>query len=291
VASGQWVRLTRGAYAEPGPEVEAMAPWDREVWEHVRTAKAVYQRLGGRAVVSHQSALLLHGVAVSELELARVHVTRLTGSGRSGDSVCQHAARPPVCEWAEVDGVRVTSGARAVVEAIRATSYPVGVSVVDLALRLRVATVEQLSDALELFANRPGIRSATWAVQFADGRAESVGESRLRVLLAELGLPAPIPQAEIYDTAGRLVARVDFLLSDWGVVVEFDGAVKYGGGTPAALIAEKVREDRLRDLGYEVVRATWPDLDHPPHLRARLDRAINRSRPSSLTGYVTTGGL
>ncbi|MEV0287179.1 type IV toxin-antitoxin system AbiEi family antitoxin domain-containing protein [Kribbella sp. NPDC050820] len=291
VAAGQWVRLTRGAYAEPSPEVKSLAPWDREVWRHVRTAKAVYRRLRGRAVVSHQSALLLHGIAVSELDLARVQLTRLRGCGRSGETVCQHAASPPVREWVEAGDVRTTTPARAVVEAVRAAAYPVGVSVVDLALRLRVVTTEQLTEALDLFAGRAGIRTATRAVEFGDGRAESVGESRLRVLLANLGFSAPVPQAEIRDPGGHLVARVDFLLDDWGVVVEFDGAVKYGDGSPAALIAEKVREDRLRDLGYEVVRVTYSDLARPTALQTRLSRAINRSRRSSVLGYVTTSAL
>lgn len=130
VASGRWVRITRGAYAERGPVVEAMPPWEQGVWRHLRAARAVYHRLNGRAVVSHQSALLLHGVRVSELDLRRVHVTRLLGTGRSDRAVCQHAARPSVDVVCEMDGVRATHAARAVVETVRATSYPVAVSVV-----------------------------------------------------------------------------------------------------------------------------------------------------------------
>ncbi|WP_130384283.1 type IV toxin-antitoxin system AbiEi family antitoxin domain-containing protein [Kribbella sp. VKM Ac-2569] len=289
VGSGRWVRITRGAYAERGPAVEAMPLWEQAVWLHVRTARAVYHRLHARAVVSHQSALLLHGVRVSELDLRRVHVTRLLGAGRSDGAVCQHAARPAVDVVCEMDGVRTTHAARAVVETVRATSYPVAVSVVDQALRLRVATPAQLTDALEPFARRSGIRTAGRAVEFGDGRAESVGESWLRVALAGFGLPAPLPQAEIRDEYGVLVARVDFLFEQYGVIVEFDGAVKYGDGGRDALVAEKFREDRLRDLGYQVVRVTWPDLADPAALLARLRRAIARSGP--VAGYVTAGAL
>ncbi len=187
----------------------------------------------------------------------------------------------------EMDGVRTTHAARAVVETARATSYPVAVSVVDQALRLRVATPEQLSDALAPFARRSGIRQATRAVEFGDSRAESVGESWLRVALADFGLPTPLPQAEIRDDHGVLVARVDFLFEQYGVIVEFDGAVKYGGRD--ALIAEKAREDRLRDLGYQVVRVTWADLKTPAALLDSLRRAIARSGP--VTGYLTAGAL
>lgn len=288
VASGRWVRITRGAYAEPGPAVEAMPPWEQAVWLHVRAARAVYHRLGGRAVVSHQSAMLLHGVRVSELDLRRVHVTRRLGAGRSDAAVCQHAAVPPVVVVCELDGVQTTPAARAVVETIRATSYPVAVSVVDQALRLRIATPRQLTDALVPFARRSGIRTAGRAIQFGDGRAESVGESRLRVLLADLGLPAPLSQAEIRDECGSLAARVDFLLAQYAVIIEFDGAVKYGEGGTDALIAEKAREDRLRDLGYQVVRVSWSDLADPAALLLRIRRAIGRS--GRVTGYVTAGG-
>ena len=286
--AGRWVRLTRGAYAQPGPDFEAAASWDRKVWLHLRTARAVYHRLDPRVVVSHQSAALLHGLRVAELDLTRVHVTKLSGAGRSGPLVCQHAARPAVDELIESDGVRMTAGGRAVVETIRAATYPVAVSVVDQALRRRVATAEELAAALRLFVNRPGIGVATRAVLFADSRAESPGESRLRVLLADLGFPAPSLQVEIYDVDGRFVARVDFLWERWGLIVEFDGAVKYGGGGAETLMAEKVREDRLRDLGYQVVRVSWSDLHRPAELLGRLQRALARSLPSSIAGHFTT---
>ena len=57
--------------------------------------------------------------------------------------------------------------------------------------------------------------------------------------------------------------------------------VKYEGADGrAALAAEKRREDRLRALGFEVVRLTWADLDHPEVVdrlvRSALDRAAGR---------------
>ncbi|MFF0343458.1 type IV toxin-antitoxin system AbiEi family antitoxin domain-containing protein [Kribbella sp. NPDC004875] len=277
VASGRWLRLVRGAYADPGPAYGGLAPWERAVWLHVRGARAVYYQLRGRVVVSHQSAVLLRGVRVSELDLRRVHVTKRHGAGRSGTTVCQHGSSPPVDAVSDVDGVQATVGARAVIETVQATKYPIAVSVVDQALRLRIATAEQLTAALEPFAGRPGNRMARRAVEFGDDRAESVGESHLRVLLADLGLPPPLPQAEIRDRHGSFVARVDFLLEPYAVIVEFDGALKYGGGSPDALIAEKAREDRLRDLGYQVVRVTWSDLADPGGLLHRIRRAIARA--------------
>jgi very-short-patch-repair endonuclease len=85
--------------------------------------------------------------------------------------------------------------------------------------------------------------------------------------MANEGLPEPRLQVVIRDEHGRLVGRVDFLLSGQ-LIVEFDGAQKYGEGAEA-ILAEKVREDRLRARGYRVVRTSWGDLDHP---RATADR-------------------
>ena len=40
---------------------------------------------------------------------------------------------------------------------------------------------------------------------------------------------------------------------------------------------EKVREDLLRDLGWQLVRWTWPDLDRPGVIADRLLRAFRRA--------------
>jgi hypothetical protein len=277
IRAGRWVRLCRGAYAEPDAGVRAMPPWERDAWIHARVAKAYFWRLGGRAVISHQSALVLHGLEISDLDLRRVHLTNLSGPGRSGRHVCQHAAVPPISAATPIGEVQVTPGPRAVVETILSTTYPVAVSVVDAALRERLATADELRGSVQLFGRQRGVRAAARAVAFADGLSESVGESRMRVLLADLGLPEPALQAVITDRSGKFVARVDFLLTAYGVVVEFDGTGKYAGRD--ALVAEKVREDRIRDLGYQVVRATWTDLSAPAAFTAALHRAIDRARP------------
>jgi very-short-patch-repair endonuclease len=85
-------------------------------------------------------------------------------------------------------------------------------------------------------------------------------------------------------------AVVDFLLDEAPVVIEFDGRVKYGRDADEpdpfghrrsreqVVWDEKRREDRLRELGYEVIRVIWSDLDSPRELAARIRRAVERSR-------------
>ena len=54
-----------------------------------------------------------------------------------------------------------------------------------------------------------------------------MGEDRFSYLVYRQGLPRPEPQVEVFDEAGKLVARVDFAWPELGVFVEFDGRVKY----------------------------------------------------------------
>ena len=122
----------------------------------------------------------------------------------------------------------------------------------------------------------PGVRRAGAAWAFADGRAESPLESRCRVWFARQGLPAPSPQVRILNDRGREIARVDFLFRQQRTVCEGDGRVKYDD--PEALWREKRREDLLRELGFEVVRATWADgEDDGRALAVRLRRAFARA--------------
>jgi len=168
-------------------------------------------------------------------------------------------------------GLRVTTPARAIVETACTSSYEVGVVLSEAALRAGLVTSQQLIATAKGLEHWPGSPAARAAVAFADGRSESVGESRLRVLMANEGLPTPKAQVEIRDAVGRLVGRVDFLLLDH-LIVEFDGALKYESSRD--LVAEKWREDRLRELGYSFARISWADLDQPRQTAARLRRLL-----------------
>ena len=121
------------------------------------------------------------------------------------------------------------------------------------------------------------------AIDSTDDRAESVGESRTRLVLTDAGFLVE-SQVEIFD-AGTFVGRVD-LLVDGCVIVEFDGLMKYDGiDGRAALAAEKAREEHLIRLGYEVVRIVWADLADPLAIvaRVRAARAVARERRAAMS--------
>lgn len=106
-----------------------------------------------------------------------------------------------------------------------------------------------------------------------DGRRESVGETRVGILAFTAGIRL-VPQVTILDEHGDFVARVDFVVEGTKVIVEFDGKGKYAEGGADVLFAEKRREDRLRRLGWTVVRVTWADLYRPEKVVAWIRAAV-----------------
>ncbi|GAA1124460.1 hypothetical protein GCM10009670_14760 [Citricoccus alkalitolerans] len=116
---------------------------------------------------------------------------------------------------------------------------------------------------------------------FADGLAESPGESLSRALIHESGFVVPDLQRRLYDGEGRLLARVDFWWEEIRLAGEFDGFVKYtaalastkatGAEGQHALVQEKLREDGIRRAGNNLARWVWADLMDSRRLSTLLE--------------------
>jgi hypothetical protein len=181
-----------------------------------------------------------------------------------------------------IDSMRVASRARTVLDLCRALPIEQAVAAGDRALAYGLAR-EVLEAHLAQMARWPGTRQARRAVALLDPRSESAGESVSRVRMHQDGLPAPDLQQDIFDDMGNLLARVDFLWKEQRTIGEFDGKIKYGRLLKAGqsvedvIFAEKVREDALRDLGWQIVRWLWADLYRPGVIRGRVLRARVRT--------------
>jgi len=265
------VRVRAGAFVEGARHRDSDA-----VNRHLLEARAVARSLGEGYAVSHLSAVATLGLPVVTSDIGRVHVSHV-GKGKSRQDRRRHV-HPTVSsqEVIAYGGVLVVNPALAVIQMASCDGLRAGIIAADAALARRLVTAGDLAHAL---ASSGLTGESARAVEMADGRSESPGESWSRLVFAGLGLPAPELQAEIRDVGGRLVGRVDFLFRAQRLIVEFDGLVKYdGAGGRQALIAEKRREDALRALGYQVVRLTWRDL-HDPALVGRMVReAFSRKR-------------
>lgn len=244
--------------------------------------KATFSELGTDTVVSHLSAAVIHGLPVPVRLLEQVWVTRRSkGHGGRRAHLMVSESRLDDADIVVVDGVRVTSVERAVVDSARVVPYDWAVAIVDAYLRsstdpdARPAVLHRINRE----ARRRGNEQARAAAIFADPLAESPGESISRVIFAQQGLPAPVLQYEVWDS-GRLIGRSDFAWDEERTLGEFDGAIKYSGVLEGALdparaiMEEKRREQSFRDAGFWVTRWGWQDLRNPRVLAEQVRRAF-----------------
>ncbi|HEX5968021.1 MAG TPA: hypothetical protein VFY88_06070 [Intrasporangium sp.] len=148
----------------------------------------------------------------------------------------------------------------------------------DAALGKGLVTPDDLAGAVTVLGARPGIHRVRAALKWCDPRHESPGETVAGFVLRSLGYRV-VPQVVVPGTGQWTPAgegyRADFGIVGTTVLIEFDGRVKYASGD--ALWVEKQREDRIRGIGYEVVRLTWADLRDPERVRGLVDAAIRRA--------------
>ncbi len=241
------------------------------------------RQVSGEAVVSHGSAAVMHGLPTWSDQLARVHVTRdRAGGGKIKHNLHLHGLPLENCDVVTIDGTRVTSLARTVLDLSCGEPLEHSVAAGDAALRLALRQSEVLT-LVEAAAGRHGVGQARTAAALIDVASESPGESFSRVRFWRWRLPTPTLQYVVRDRHGHFVARGDFGWPELGTIGEFDGKSKYGpellkpGQTVReAVLAEKRREERMRELGWQVVRWSWADLSKRDELVARLEAAFRR---------------
>lgn len=229
------------------------------------------------------SLLAEAGIDVWGADLGRVDLVRAVRS-EVLTSLCR--IRPPH------DAVRPQQGvADAVAAAVVQTALDhgalAGIVSGDNALHNGVTTIGAIGGVAGSVTHWRGAGRVRTLLALTDGRAESVGESRLRVMLTVAGLRL-VPQFPITD-GGEAFAFVDMLVDGTNLGLEFDGRVKYGA--PEVLWREKKREDRIRRRGYRLERVIWADLEKPRVLLTRIRHEVASAevRPSVLLPETASG--
>ncbi len=282
VHTGRWRRLGRGVYC-------ATEAWDRASAEtrHLLRAMAVVRSCpgDGTTALSHVSAAVAHQLPVPPTSLATVTLTRPPNTRRiHGPDRRLFRASLTDADLVEKYAVQITTPARTVADCLRHLPRRDAVAVADSALR-RGLTEAAVREVLERQAGWPyaGVAALAWSL--VDPRHESPLESRSAVVFAEHDLPPPVPQWQVYDGNGELVARVDFGWPKLGVVGEADGRTKYDGDAGRVVEREKDRHAVLEALGLVVVR--WGERHlhgAPPPVVTRLRAAFERADPSRFRG-------
>lgn len=274
-ARGEVVRVHRGAYMDAGE-------WrllDRHERYRLRVVAALLASRGN-PVASHASAAALWRLPIIGQwpELVHVLASRATGT-RTENGFRRHAVGLEDVEVVELDGVRVTGLRRTLLDLAATSTFASAVASVDYALRHKLTTTSVLRRYFENLPHAQLRKRVNRVLDFATPLAGSPGESLSRANIHELGFPAPELQVMFTDRGGR-VGDVDFWWRMANLIGEFDGLVKYtraaymqGRPIEEIVIAEKIREDRLRALGPSVSRWLWGVALRPRELYAHLSSA------------------
>lgn len=264
VRRGGLLHPGRGLYAVPHL-VDVASP---ESWHKSLAVGA--RLLYPDAIFTGVTAVLAQDVAVWGCDLTRPAIMRPVHRSAGMKSFWVRRMRGPVVETE----LGPASGlAHALLQSALDNGITPGVVSADNALHRKLVTGDGLVEAMAGMRNWPLSHRGRTVIELSCALRESVGESRCGVDLALAGIPV-IPQVEVRDAFGNFVARVDFLVAETKVVVEFDGKIKFASGDPEVLWAEKRREDNLRRLGYTVVRVTWADLERPGAVAAKVRSAL-----------------
>ncbi|WP_156188262.1 hypothetical protein [Arsenicicoccus sp. oral taxon 190] len=255
---GVITRIRRGFYT--GRPV----PWPVDRY---RVDALIEQALHPQQRPSHHTALAVARLPLHEPDLSVLHM-RWRSAGRR-----QRSGRTHVHEALFPDsGCRV---ARAVMETALLDPES-ALMAADEALRNRRTTVDDLGLWARRLAFSRGGAGVVLVHRLADGRRESPGESRSALALHHLGY-ATTPQVTVVGRQGDY--RVDEALDGEWVCFEYDGRDKYADPlSRRALPREKLREDDIRDQGWEVVRITNELLADPVLLRRTVEAARARAR-------------
>ncbi|MHB8273177.1 MAG: type IV toxin-antitoxin system AbiEi family antitoxin domain-containing protein [Dermatophilaceae bacterium] len=253
-------RLGRGVFVAVAVWRES-SPRDR----HLLTTAAAARRRPW-AVVSHHSAACLFGLP---LPLDMPQWVALSTDRSAATALPRGVARLepgqlPAHHVEEHNGLPITSPARTVIDCLRELPLPDAVAIADAALRRGLINVADLDAVRQEQRGWPFITNADTGLRLLDPSRETWFESWSFIRLWQLGVELPESQVSVHDHRGRFLGRVDGIWRDDATVAEADGRGKYLGqfdpdGASAeaaarAVVAEKVREDRMRDCGLEFVR-------------------------------------
>ena len=278
VRTGTLVRLRRGRYVL-GSVWGQLDARDR----HLVRARAVCSEVSEPVLCGRSAAAVWRIPLIGTLSNDVTLVAPYRGGGKSEPGVRRTSVAASAVPVVRVGDLSVTSRERTVVDIAATEGFLAGVVAADWALRAGV-TRSELERALAARRSRYGAATARAVIAFADGAAETPGESAGRASMFLLGFEVPQLQASVVDEEGEM--RMDYHWPSVNVGGEFDGLQKYtradmNGGSPSdVVVREKRREDRLRRRIRIVVRLIWSDVFDGERLtRLLVDAGVPRRRP------------
>lgn len=257
------------------------APWRgvfRDVWVHesivdsreLRLA-AVRLVLGRYAFVCGHTAAWLHGIEAHDRNADRVWVGCPTGRRlrtREGCYTREITVDPTDLDLA--DGVLLTTPVRTAYDCARWLSKVEALVVADAMAYNGQITPEGLAAYRNVHRGIRHVVKVDDTLRDLEPLTESPMETRLRMLLVAAGLPRPVAQHVVRDSAGSFVARLDLAYIGPRIAIEYDGALHWEQRR-----ADDRRRDAIRALGWRIFVASASDyFEHPEGLLTAVREAL-----------------
>ena len=162
----------------------------------------------------------------SHLELPRLDVFKFRGHDRLRNALVQSGERWLLpSDVVALDGnVRITTPIRTAWDLGRLAPRIIAIGGMDALCRGGSFEVGELVDGVERFRRQRGVVQLRGLAPVVDPRAESMGESAVRLGWKDCpGLPQPELQIPVYDALGVLLYRLDLGVEELRLGVEYDG--------------------------------------------------------------------
>jgi hypothetical protein len=162
----------------------------------------------------------------SHLEVPRLDVFKHRGHDRLRNGLVRSGERWLLpSDLAPLDGnVSITRPIRTAWDLGRLTPRIIAIGGMDALCRVGDFEPAELVDGVERFRRQRGVVQLRGLAPLVDPRAESVGESAVRLRWDDCsGLPAPQLQIPVYDDTGTLLYRLDLGVEELRLGVEYDG--------------------------------------------------------------------
>jgi very-short-patch-repair endonuclease len=239
---------------------------------------AAYRYLEPDGVLSGYSAAELLDASCGPWD-APAEVTVPHRGQRNHAGLLVHRAQLLPGEIKQVRGLRVTSPVRTAYDLARRGDLVERVVAVD-----RLANVHRFSpDLLLNFTARNrrarGNDLVPYVLAYADRRACSPMETRLRMLIVQAGLPKPEVQWVVQDEHTHTAVWLDLAWPDHMIGIEYEGE---GHTDPDQVLRDIGRYTALVDKGWRIYRYTKQEiLRRNGLIVAQLTRARQRTRSTT----------
>ena len=238
------------------------------------TLAAIVMRLPTGAAFSGLTAAWLHGLDVQPRDPVEVTIPKTHDFGRRSGTLTRRAALSPA-EIVRRRSLPTTSPLRTVVDLGGRNPVTEAVVGADLVLHAGLVTIAELESHVARHPGARGIARLRRVISFAEPKAESAMETRLRMLLVLSGLPRPEVQVRVCDDGGRFLGRPDLLYRAGALAIEYDGA-----NHRDRLVDDNRRQNKLIHAGLRLLRFTAADVyGNPDNVALQVRAALAGMRP------------